>query len=273
MYMNQVFSQCIRTEDMFFKHGRGSSDRSGKEFHIDHEIIYFLDGDAEFVSEGLRMRLKPKTLILIPKETFHQMVVHGDQEAYYRCFIHFPDLAEFSASASKHLARIKAVKADDEIEYLFQKLIDAYELSQEDASAVLKAVLVLLVNCLGSKTEATAKEDRQSEIIRSVTQYINNNMEKRFLVSDAAAASNVSESTLSHIFKKEMNISLHQFVLRKRLMAAYHKIASGQPATEAAMECGFHDYSGFYKQYKKMFGFSPSQKVRQSTTNNKTTDL
>lgn len=34
----------------------------------------------------------------------------------------------------------------------------------------------------------------------------------------------------------------------------------GQPATQAAIECGFNDYSGFYKQFKKMFNKSPSDR-------------
>ena len=57
-----------------------------------------------------------------------------------------------------------------------------------------------------------------------------------------------------------MNISLHQFILKKKLVMAYHKILDGIPATKAAVECGFNDYSGFYKQFKKMFNQSPSKR-------------
>jgi AraC-like DNA-binding protein len=65
-------------------------------------------------------------------------------------------------------------------------------------------------------------------------------------------------SCLAHTFKEQMNISIHQFILKKRLVMAHHKILAGEPATKAAMECGFNDYSGFYKQYKKLFGKNPS---------------
>ena len=43
-------------------------------------------------------------------------------------------------------------------------------------------------------------------------------------------------------------------------MLAHHKIADGELASAAALECGFRDYSGFYKQYKKLFNQSPSEK-------------
>ena len=36
----------------------------------------------------------------------------------------------------------------------------------------------------------------------------------------------------------------------------------GTPATQAAIECGFNDYSGFYRQFKKMFHKAPSALVK-----------
>jgi AraC-like DNA-binding protein len=58
-----------------------------------------------------------------------------------------------------------------------------------------------------------------------------------------------------------MNISVYQYMLRKRLILAQQKIRDGESATAAAMLCGFNDYSSFYKQYKKLFGVSPSEKA------------
>lgn len=270
--MGQLFSNSTVLDGIYFKHARGISERSGKEFHIQHEIIYFLDGDAEFVSESMRMRLKPKTFILIPKETFHQLIVHGDQNHYYRCILRFSDLPELNNVSYAHINKIKAAAADEEITYLFRKLIHLNSQSSADSAPLLRSILILLLNCISTKAEAADKEDLQSDIIRTAIHYINQNIGKKILISHIAAICNISPSSLSHNFKKEMNISLHQFVLRKRLIAAYHKIASGEPATSAAIECGFHDYSGFYKQYKKMFGFSPSKNEAQSDTISKTTD-
>ena len=70
---------------------------------------------------------------------------------------------------------------------------------------------------------------------------------------------NVSPSTLTHSFKKDMNISVYRYILKKRLVLAQQKILSGEPAQKAALDCGFNDYSGFYKQYKKTFGIAPSR--------------
>ena len=79
-------------------------------------------------------------------------------------------------------------------------------------------------------------------------------------VEAVAKQLNVSASLLSHAFKKEMNISFYQYVLKKRLTLAFQKIKDGEPAVLVAERCGFHDYSNFYRQYKKAFGVTPSER-------------
>ena len=258
--MDGLFSNYIHFQDFTFKHARGVSDRTGKEFHIYHEIIYFLDGEAEFISENLHMHLSPETLIIIPKETYHQMIIHGDQKRYHRCLLQFTDREEYARLISRNLDRITALNGDEEIRYLFRKLITACDQADAEAPQLLRSVLTILLCALKGKHELTAEENFQTDFIRRATDYINRNLDKKILISEIAVECNVSVSTLTHIFKKEMNIPIHKFIIKKRLINAYHKISAGEPATVAALECGFNDYSGFYKQYVKAFGFPPSKR-------------
>ena len=256
--MYRLFTNTFQDEGLFCKHARGISERSGKEFHIFHEIIFFLDGEAEFISEGLHVQLKPETLIVIPKETYHQMVIHGDQQRYYRCLLQFSPDSLSPASDTLDRCGAMIVSADEEIKYLFTKLTESCDTPDCHSATLVKAVLTILLRSLKDKKELTGKENVQTELILQATDYINRNIHSQLLLADIAAACSVSLSTLCHVFKKEMNIPIHKFIVKKRLVNAYQKIASGQSATSAAMDCGFGDYSGFYKQYKKMFGVSPS---------------
>lgn len=254
--MDSLFCHRIQDENISFKHARGTSDRSGKEFHIYHELILFLDGDADFISEDLHMHVKPQTLIVIPKETYHQMVIHGDPQRYHRCVLQFDD----EMSVEKIFSGILTVEADREIRYLFQKLMDTAKTDTEKSSRVLQAVLVLLLDEIMRKRRLPSEGVPQSQVVRAAVAYINGNLGQPLTVGKIAQACNTSDSALAHIFKKEMYCPVHKFIVKKRLIWAYQRIQAGEAATVVAAECGFRDYSGFYKQYKKAFGAAPSQK-------------
>ena len=258
--MPNLISQCSSPENISFRYAKGPGYSSGKEFHIYHEIILFFGGNAEFIAENLHIKPKPSTLIVVPKETYHQMIVHGNQEHYERCLLQFDDQPELLPLAAQCLQAVQAIEADREILSLFTKLIQTGQTANPNAPLVLKSVLALLLDLLCAKADSPDEENHQNETVRSAIGYINQNLHRSLSVHDIARACNISESALAHTFQKEMYTSVHKFVLKKRLILAYQKICAGQATTAAALECGFRDYSGFYKQYKKAFGFPPSQK-------------
>ena len=261
--MQEMFSNTVQKGDFLCRHARGISERSGKEFHRFHEILYYLDGNAEFISEELHMSLKPETLIFIPRESYHQLVIHGDPRGYYRCLIQFPEEVLPEGLPLEH-PKIRAWTADEELRYLMGKAMAVCDAGA--STPVTEAVLTLLLDALAGKKDLTDKAGHQSELIRRATEYINRNINRRILLEEVAAECNVSLSTLCHSFKKEMNIPIHKFIVKKRLVNAGHRIASGQSATAAALDCGFRDYSGYYKQYKKLLGVSPSERGMEYKT-------
>ena len=258
--MNTLFEHHIKTEDITFKYARGRSVKFGKEFHVFHEIILFMDGSAEFITESIHTKIAPNSLIVIPKETYHQVAIHDRQEEYCRCLINFYDIPELSLLIDKAMKRPIIMQTDKNIEYLFEKLIK--NLSNNSSTKLLNSVLVLLLSEITEKSTAHISEDSQNTFVINAVKYINSNIQRKITIDEIAKECMISPSALSHIFKREMNIPLYKFILKKRLINAYHKIMSGEAATIAAIECGFTDYSGFYKQYKKMFGTSPSEKIK-----------
>lgn len=221
---------------------------TGKEFHIYHEIILFLNGKAELITEYSRTPIQPNTLIIVPKETYHQLKIMGNQENYHRCILNF---------TQESIRELSLRKADREITYLFSKLINSTE--SKNKELILNSVLVLLLDKLLTEKHNNTAVVSQSPVILQCINYINNNLSRKLSIEEISKACSISVSGLSHLFKKEINIPLHKYIIEKRLIAAYRKIRTGETVTSVYLECGFNDYSGFYRQYKKMFGFSPSQ--------------
>ena len=261
--MNQLFKYYIKTDNIIFKYARGKSEKSGKEFHTFNEIILFLEGDAELIGENIHTKIEPNTLIVIPKETYHQVVIKGDPENYRRCTLSFFDNAD-TKSLTDDFSQIKLLPYDSDFTYIFEKLIKYSKNENSVSQNALKAYLTLILCEIADKKDIFIKETSQNPLITSVISYINQDLSKSISICEIANKHNISPSSLSHVFKKEMNISIHKYIIKKRLIAAHHQINSGVSSTTAALECGFNDYSGFYKQYKIMFGSSPSKNTKTS---------
>ena len=259
--MNNLFSKTVSAGGISFKHAKGVSDRSDKEFHLYHEIILFLGGKAELITERVKASLTPNTLIIIPKETYHQLVIEGEQNDYYRCVFQFTQEEVSEELIKDAMGEVVLADIDKSISGLFHR---ATELTDRPEAPFLKemlcATLVLILCEIRAKKGANIAVERLDDNIRRAIEYISDHLTENITLKDVSKALNISLSSLMHTFKKNMKISPHQYILKKRLILAHMKIASGEPATSVALDCGFGDYSGFYRQYKKMFDSSPTAK-------------
>ena len=254
--MTQSNARYVTGEHFTFKHAKGVSDKTGREFHTHHELIWFMEGQARFISEKHHTVLSPNTLILIPRESYHQLLITGPQEDYHRCVFHFLHIPGLESLMEKSLTDVRLLPGHPRLRELFRQAVAVAADPAEESSAVILGLLTLILYET-LQTHIAPVRDGDSSVTGRCISYVNQNITARLSLSAVARELNVSASYLSHTFKKEMNISLHQYILKKRLVMAHRKITGGEPAVQAAAECGFQDYSGFYKQFCKMFGQAP----------------
>ena len=69
----------------------------------------------------------------------------------------------------------------------------------------------------------------------------------------------MSKYHISHVFKDNMGMSVHQYLVKKRLDASKNSILSGMPFHEVATAFGFRDYTSFFRAFKKEFGVAPRE--------------
>ena len=106
-----------------------------------------------------------------------------------------------------------------------------------------------------AKTNSTGQTDfRISACIETVNALV---ADQKLTVSQLAKASFLSGSRLAHLFKKQLGISVHQYILWKKILLAVLKSREGYSLTECAHYVGFSDSSHFNKVFYKMFGVTP----------------
>lgn len=260
--MQESFSSYVKGEQILFKYAKGVGALRGKEFHEYHELILFLGGEVDFYSDEMHVTLEPNQLIIVPKERYHQIVIKGSESDYKRCVFSFYETPNIKDFLSQSFYNVRIVEASRYILTLFDKAIELTksELSNAPKNLLLSSVLTLLINEISCEVtqKASIVMTNRSPILTKCIDYINENLFDDLSINKLAKVLHVSESTISHAFKKEMKISPYRYILQKRLVNAQNRIANGESATSVALDCGFSDYSGFYKQYKKAFGITPS---------------
>ncbi|MBR2181446.1 MAG: AraC family transcriptional regulator [Oscillospiraceae bacterium] len=53
--------------------------------------------------------------------------------------------------------------------------------------------------------------------------------------------------------------AIYRYITEKRLIYAHNLITNNNPPTKIYLDCGYRDYTSFYRAFVKMFGYPPSQ--------------
>lgn len=94
--------------------------------------------------------------------------------------------------------------------------------------------------------------------VNMVLKYIDEHLEEALTTDVLARVAGYSEYHFIRIFKSHMNVTLMEYVCKRRLIKASEDILSGEKIIDVAMKYGWQSHSGFTKAFKKEFGFYPS---------------
>ena len=264
------FEERIIYNEISFRFAKGNSLHNGNEIHHHHEIVYFIDGDATFLSADFKEQLSKGTLLIIPKEMYHNFRIEG-QNTYCRLTIWFPDSGICREALPTTMSQIRLIKnVNVNIVHLLNRMCDVMRdhKSRNAEIFLYGAFLSLLSEISFDIANATTPQQRNKEqLISKCIEYIESNYTSSLSIDDIAKELFVSTSTLFQCFKNELGVSLHKYITEKRMILARKLISQGANPTNVFEKCGFSDYSAFYKAYKKMFSVSPSKDKGISISN------
>lgn len=95
--------------------------------------------------------------------------------------------------------------------------------------------------------------------IHRVLEYIEANFLDDIKLEELAQIARVSKYHIIKLFKAKLALTPHQYIMRLRVNEAIKLISKDMPLSLVAITCGFSDQSHFIKEFKAIYGFTPSQ--------------
>ena len=252
--MENLFEYYISNKDFHLKYAKGEPSVKDREFHYYHEFVFFMDGDSYFISKKIQQALSSGSIVLIPKEQFHQFRVSNPAK-YKRCIFGFRETPETADLIREIMPEIKIISnPNKKITDLFESIMEIAksELGDDVKQLFVQASLIqLLVYFKRYDSAEITQNINISPVVQQAIAYIDGNYTQKISVESIAKHLYISPSTLAHKFSKELNISIYQYISKNRILSVHRLVEQGESYTEAAVKSGFSDYSCFYRIHKK----------------------
>ena len=248
--------------------------------HDYYEFYFFLGGELLMAIDGRSFSPHSGDMILIPpgiphhvrilnSDLFYQRFIFWISREYYQQLIQLsPDygyLARQAEQTGKYLYYFDIFSFYAIQSRLFQLIEERTSDRFGKATKLTLTVceLLLFLNRNIYEAEFLPRPKSENNLYQNLLTYIQEHLEDDLSLERLSKVFFVSKYHISHIFKQNLGISLHQYILKKRLAMSRDAILGRCEISEAALLYGFKDYSSFYKAFCKEYGLSPKEYRQQ----------
>ena len=228
------------------------------------EIFYFISGEAEYIVEGSAYPLSAGSTLIMRAGEAHCIRILRPERCE-RFAVNFPLSLFDTIDPERSLTAIfTGRELGQDNMYIIHGLRPVFEdmcragLDPYSRELRMKVGILKILDALSQCTSA-ALHSRPAEpaLGEQILSYVNSHLFEELTIDSLAEQFFLSRSQLARVFKKATGAPPRDYITAKRLVAAKGMIAAGATAKKAALDCGFGDYSCFYKAYMKKFGQSP----------------
>lgn len=119
----------------------------------------------------------------------------------------------------------------------------------------------MLLNRLSLQQRRENAVPAQDSTVYNILGYINEHYNENLTLDDLANKFFVSKYHLAREFQRLVGTTVHRYIVQKRLVMAKQMLSTGRPSSEVYQNCGFGDYSNFYRAFKAEYQISPKEYV------------
>lgn len=258
--------------------------------HDYYEFYIFLEGDIDMQIENVAtpyIKLVPGDIVVFPPGIRHHAIKRPDDDTKnisdqgsmpYRRFVFWlsdkylkellsisPDYAYLIEEAQQgkfihHLENALSGQVQSKAITVLEE-ISTVHYGHDAFLRIYSSELLLTLTRYIYESEHKISVPENTDMMGQLITYIDEHLTDNLSLNILAEKLFVSKSYIVHEFKNRLGLSVHQYIVKKRLAGCRDSMLSGTPISEAYITYGFNDYSNFYKAFKKEYGYSPREYV------------
>lgn len=244
--------------------------------HNYYEFYFFLEGEVNLHIAGEVYPLKSGDVVLIPPHVQHHAQVLGNDTPYRRfvfwisqeyCSRLMAESADYgylmqhvtvTGNYIYHYDKLSFNGLQAKVIRLLEEIHSARFAKSAQISLCVNDLVLHLNRSIYEKTHPTAPQQKQS-LYQNIMSYIEAHLEEDLSLDKLEEEFYVSKYHISHVFKENLGLSVHQYITKKRLALCLDIMKSNTEISNAYLMCGFQDYSVFYRAFRKEYGVSPKE--------------
>ena len=271
--MNQTYQKRGYLQESFrLFHMRDiPNEKIESHFHEFHKLLIVLSGTGGYWIDGERYQLKSGDMALIGSRLVHRPEF---EQEYERIIIYISpeflrassapdcDLTQCFSGTERRILRLPAKERE-------RFLVRVRKLEEELASGEagkdilsrgrLLRLLVEAYRLMRQGGYALVQPMRpRDERVTAMLRYIDGHIQEEITVEALAEQFFLSKYHMMRLFRENTGVTIHSYIVDRRLMTAKDMISRGLGATEACYKAGFNSYCTFCRAYNKRFGMSPT---------------
>lgn len=242
--------------------------------HEYYELYFILQGSIRVIAGETDVEPVLGDVLLYPPGCMHR-VTHTDPDRPYERFYVYLSKGFLAAAGMENccfIHRLDALAAGGNCIHpgkqavmqllpLADEIIEGARDETDEGTLANRCRMVLfLVKMLKLLEKAVVSpaeipSSRMNELIA----YINQNAARPLPLDHLEAVFGISKYALLHEFKAYTGMPIHQYILTRRIHLAQQLMQQGVKPRQACQQCGFADYTSFYRAFKTRTGQSPAQ--------------
>ena len=243
--------------------------------HADHEILFVRQGRFTAVSGSLIMTSSAPCLLIYRKRCSHAQFnsIDATYERYcLQAFDHTkPEVHLAYSRFCRHLTEsIHIVPlALAQIDWMFQVcgrlecLIREVEKPEEDERTLNLYQYLLEETGYILEHYEPVRQDMVDSSIPGALAFIAEHLGEKLTIERIASSQGVGRTKLCTDFKETLSVSLHQYIIRERLVLAIRLLKEGARQEEAAWRAGFEDVPHFIRTFRRCYGNTPAKYLKE----------